>query len=102
MSARCFGWVHRSMPGCAHSTGRIPPSTVDEGRELRRQRERGEMLIDFIALNQCLKEHAQCAGRVGVVGFCSGGWTSNITESMSFMEHQFHPYWSLMSPFNYF
>ena len=54
------------------------PGTDDEGRELQRQRERGEMLEDFIAGYQYLKEHAQCTGRVGVVGFCFGGWISNM------------------------
>ena len=54
------------------------PGTDDEGRELQRQRERGEMLEDFIAGYQYLKEHAQCTGRVGVVGFCFGGWVSNM------------------------
>ncbi len=54
------------------------PGTDDEGRELQRQRERGKMLEDFIAGYQYLKEHAQCTGRVGVVGFCFGGWISNM------------------------
>ena len=54
------------------------PGTDDEGRELQRQRERGEMLEDFIAGYQYLKEHVQCTGRVGVVGFCFGGWISNM------------------------
>lgn len=54
------------------------PGTDDEGRELQRQRERAEMLEDFIAGYQYLKEHTQCTGRVGVVGFCFGGWISNM------------------------
>ncbi len=54
------------------------PGTDDEGRELQRQRGRAEMLEDFIAGHQYLKEHAQCTGRVGVVGFCFGGWISNM------------------------
>lgn len=38
------------------------------------------MLEDFIAANNHLKEHSQCTGKVGVVGFCFGGWISNMME----------------------
>ncbi len=36
------------------------------------------MLEDFIAAFDYLKTHAECTGRVGVVGFCFGGWISNM------------------------
>lgn len=57
------------------------PGTDDEGRTLQRQRDRAEMLEDFIAGFEYLRVHDQCTGRVGVVGFCFGGWISNMMAS---------------------
>ncbi len=54
------------------------PGTDDEGRTLQRQRDRNEMLEDFIAAFNHLKNHPECSGKVGVVGFCFGGWISNM------------------------
>ncbi len=54
------------------------PGTDDEGRTLQRQRDRNEMLEDFIAAHDYLNSHPGCTGKVGVVGFCFGGWISNI------------------------
>ncbi len=54
------------------------PGTDDEGRELQRKRDRNEMLNDFIAAFEYLKAHPDCTGKVGVVGFCFGGWVSNM------------------------
>jgi carboxymethylenebutenolidase len=54
------------------------PGTDDKGRELQSQRDRNEMLEDFIAAYQYLKIHPECDGKVGVVGFCFGGWISNM------------------------
>lgn len=54
------------------------PGTDDEGRELQRKRDRNEMLEDFIAAFEHLKSHPDCTGNVGVVGFCFGGWISNM------------------------
>jgi carboxymethylenebutenolidase len=54
------------------------PGTDDEGRELQSKRNRDEMLEDFIAAFQYLKTHPNCNGKVGVVGFCFGGWISNM------------------------
>lgn len=54
------------------------PGTDDEGRELQRKRDRNEMLEDFIAAFEHLKSHPECTGKVGVVGFCFGGWISNM------------------------
>ena len=54
------------------------PGTDDEGRALQRQRDRSEMLEDFIAAFYFLKNHAECDGNVGVVGFCFGGSISNL------------------------
>ena len=54
------------------------PGTDDEGRTLQRQRDRNEMLEDFIAAFNYLKNHPECTGKIGVVGFCFGGWISNM------------------------
>ena len=54
------------------------PGTDDEGRQLQRQRDRTEMLEDFIAAFGFLRSHERCTGSVGVVGFCFGGWVANM------------------------
>ncbi|MFZ9004375.1 MAG: dienelactone hydrolase family protein [Robiginitalea sp.] len=54
------------------------PGTDDEGRTLQRQRDRGEMLEDFIAAYDYLSGNSGCTGKIGVVGFCFGGWISNM------------------------
>jgi carboxymethylenebutenolidase len=54
------------------------PGNDDEGRAMQRQRDRNEMLEDFIAAFNFLKSHERCTGVVGVVGFCFGGWISNM------------------------
>ena len=54
------------------------PGNDDEGREMQRKRDRDEMLEDFIAAFNYLKNHENCSGKIGVVGFCFGGWISNM------------------------
>lgn len=54
------------------------PGNDDDGRALQSQRNRDEMLEDFIAAAEFLKQHEFCNGKVGVVGFCFGGWISNM------------------------
>jgi carboxymethylenebutenolidase len=54
------------------------PGNDDDGRAMQRQRDRNEMLEDFIAAFNYLKAHENCNGKVGVVGFCFGGWISNM------------------------
>ncbi|GAA4293463.1 dienelactone hydrolase family protein [Aestuariibaculum suncheonense] len=54
------------------------PGNDDEGRELQRQRDRNDMLEDFIAGYNYLKNHKDCSGKIGVVGFCFGGWIANM------------------------
>ncbi|MFY8037942.1 MAG: dienelactone hydrolase family protein [Cyclobacteriaceae bacterium] len=54
------------------------PGNDDKGRELQSKRDRAEMLEDFIAAFNYLKAHPDCNGKVGVVGFCFGGWISNM------------------------
>ncbi len=54
------------------------PGNDDDGRALQAKRDRNEMLEDFIAAFHYLKSHPECDGKVGVVGFCFGGWISNM------------------------
>lgn len=54
------------------------PGTDDDGRTLQAKRDRNEMLEDFIAAYEFLKVHKECSGKAGVVGFCFGGWISNM------------------------
>ncbi|MDO6473031.1 dienelactone hydrolase family protein [Maribacter sp. 1_MG-2023] len=54
------------------------PGNDDEGRAMQKTRDRDEMLEDFIAAFEYLKNHEDCNGKIGVVGFCFGGWISNM------------------------
>lgn len=54
------------------------PGNDDEGRAMQRKRDRNEMLEDFMAAFEYLKNHPRSNGKVGVVGFCFGGWISNM------------------------
>ncbi|RYG31505.1 MAG: dienelactone hydrolase family protein [Chitinophagaceae bacterium] len=54
------------------------PGDDDKGREMQSKRDRNEMLEDFIAAYEYLKNHKDCNGKVGVVGFCFGGWIANM------------------------
>ncbi|MCK0130569.1 dienelactone hydrolase family protein [Flavobacteriaceae bacterium F08102] len=54
------------------------PGNDDEGRTLQRKRDRAAMLEDFIAAFGYLEQHEQCTKSIGVIGFCFGGWISNM------------------------
>ena len=54
------------------------PGDDDKGREMQSKRDKNEMLEDFIAAFEYLKKHPDCNGKVGVVGFCFGGWIANM------------------------
>jgi len=53
------------------------PGDDDSGRALQRERDREEMIEDFIAAVKLLQNHPDCSGAVGCVGFCFGGYVSN-------------------------
>lgn len=53
------------------------PGNDDEGRTMQSKRNGAEMLEDFIAAFEYLKDHKDCNGKVGVVGFCFGGGICN-------------------------
>lgn len=54
------------------------PGNDDDGRTMQKQRDRNEMIEDFIAAYEYLLNHEDCNGKVGVVGFCFGGWMANV------------------------
>lgn len=54
------------------------PGNDDAGRELQSKRNKAEMEEDFIAAYEYLKNHKDCNGKVGVVGFCFGGGICNM------------------------
>ena len=49
------------------------PGNDDDGRTLQRQRDAGEMIEDFSAALDFLKDHPDSSGKVGITGFCFGG-----------------------------
>jgi carboxymethylenebutenolidase len=49
------------------------PGNDDDGRTMQRQRDRAEMVEDFIAAVEFLQDHPDSNGSVGSVGFCFGG-----------------------------
>ena len=54
------------------------PGNDDEGRAMQSKLDRNKMLEDFIAAYEYLKNQKDCNGKVGVVGFCFGGWIANM------------------------
>ncbi len=54
------------------------PGNDDEGRTMQAKRNKAEMEEDFIAAFEYLKNHKDCNGKIGVVGFCFGGGISNM------------------------
>ncbi|MEM1105190.1 MAG: dienelactone hydrolase family protein [Pseudomonadota bacterium] len=54
------------------------PGTDDEGRALQRERDRSEMVADFMAAAEFLRAHSATTGKIGCVGFCFGGAVANL------------------------
>ncbi len=53
------------------------PGNDDKGRELQASLDGGKMLEDFVAAAGYLKNRPECTGKIGVVGFCYGGFVAN-------------------------
>ena len=53
------------------------PGSDDKGRELQRSLDRDKILEDMAAGAEFVKGHPGSSGKLGVVGFCFGGWVSN-------------------------
>ena len=54
------------------------PGNDDEGRAMQRSMDRAKVEQDFIAAAEFLNAHELSSGKVGVVGFCFGGYISNM------------------------
>jgi|SRR6185503_4140982 len=54
------------------------PGNDDAGRDMQSKRDKGEIENDFIDAFYYLKNHKDCNGKVGVVGFCYGGGIANM------------------------
>lgn len=64
-------------PDALHPLGGYPGND-DEGRSMQRSLDRPKIEADFIAAAHFLKNHALSSGKLGVVGFCFGGYISNF------------------------
>jgi carboxymethylenebutenolidase len=53
------------------------PGSDDKGRELQASLDRQKILEDMIAGAEFVKNRPESSGRLGVVGFCFGGWVTN-------------------------
>ncbi|MDT0581987.1 MULTISPECIES: dienelactone hydrolase family protein [Alteromonadaceae] len=54
------------------------PGNDDEGRSMQRSLDRDKIEQDFMAAANWLKKHESGTGKLGVVGFCFGGYISNL------------------------
>ena len=54
------------------------PGNDDAGREMQAKLDKNKMLEDFIAAYYYLQSDKDGNGKVGVVGFCFGGWIANM------------------------
>lgn len=54
------------------------PGNDDEGRSMQSSLERSKIEQDFMAAARWLKKHELGTGKLGVVGFCFGGYISNL------------------------
>jgi len=54
------------------------PGNDDDGRAMQRSMDREKIDQDFIAAANYLKKHDLSTGKLGVVGFCFGGYVSNM------------------------
>jgi len=54
------------------------PGNDDEGRSMQRSLDRDKIEQDFMAAAAWLKAHELSSGKLGVVGFCFGGYISNL------------------------
>lgn len=63
-------------PDALHSLGGYPGND-DDGRAMQRTLERDKIVADFQAAAQFLHAHPSVTGKVGIVGFCFGGYLAN-------------------------
>ena len=53
------------------------PGDDERGVKMFQQVDRAKLIEDFLAAARWLKSRADCAGKIGVVGFCFGGGVAN-------------------------
>lgn len=54
------------------------PGNDDDGRALQAQRDRAEMVADFMSAAEVLRDHDATNGKIGCTGFCFGGAVTNL------------------------
>ncbi len=64
-------------PDALHPLGGYPGND-DEGRAMQKSLDREKIEADFITAAEFLKAHSKSNGKLGVVGFCFGGYISNM------------------------
>ena len=64
-------------PDALYSLGGYPGND-DEGKAMQKSMERSKIEQDFISAANFLKTHDSSNGKLGVVGFCFGGYISNM------------------------
>jgi carboxymethylenebutenolidase len=64
-------------PDALYSLGGYPGND-DEGKAMQKSMERSKIEQDFISAAKFLKTHDSGNGKLGVVGFCFGGYISNM------------------------
>ncbi len=65
-------------PDALTPLGGYPAAGEDEARTLFQKLEQPKTREDMVAAAGFLKGHAECTGRIGVVGFCYGGGIANF------------------------
>ena len=65
-------------PDALTPLGGYPAAGEEEARTLFQKLEQPKTREDMVAAAGFLKSHAECSGRVGVVGFCYGGGIANF------------------------
>jgi len=53
------------------------PGSDDKGRELQASLDRNAILEDMLAGAEFVKNRPESSGKLGVIGFCFGGWVAN-------------------------
>ena len=64
-------------PDALHTLGGYPGND-EEGKAMQKSMERAKIEQDFIAAARYLQAHSLSNGKLGVVGFCFGGYISNM------------------------
>ena len=68
-------------PDALHSLGGYPGND-DAGRAMQKTLERSKIEADFVAAAQMLTAHALTTDKLGMVGFCFGGYLTNQLSAM--------------------